>query len=449
MVRALLQGCGGNIKRNFALLAVGYTQRNYDDRGIVCTGRDCGDAMKNTLASYPRSLDAVIKILVLCASCVFSVLICEMISRFALNPADFLSPQMVKDDVLGIVVAPHSSGFDEWGFRNNEVPAAADVVAVGDSHTYGNTAKMNDAWPSVVARATKLQVYNLGLGGYGPNQYYHLLTTKGLNLHPKWVVCGIYMGDDFENAFMITYGLDHWASLRIGQWEKVNYDIWGSTAPPVWGADIRNWLSEHSMVYRLIFHGPVFAILKEAVRFDQVSAKSDPYTTALIIEDQDIREAFRPSGMAERLDKNSAPVREGIRITFQLLKEMDRACLQAGCKLLVMIIPTKETVFAEYIAKNSQMHLRDVLERVIVNEQSVKMDLVRFLSSEGIAYVDALPALRRSVKEKLYAQTTRDMHPGKNGYRVIGDTVVKYLVEHASEGNLGQSVQAKTPISPQ
>jgi hypothetical protein len=393
--------------------------------------------------------EVVIKAVVLCVSGVVAVFVCEVLARIALNPADFLSPRMIENDVLGITVAPHSSGFDEWGFRNSEVPAAADVVAVGDSHTYGNTAKMDDAWPSVVARATKLQVYNLGLGGYGPNQYYYLLTEKGLKLNPKWVVCGLYMGDDFENAFMITYGLDYWASLRrSGQWTNVKSDIWGSAAPPVWGADIRNWFSEHSMVYRLIVHGPLFAMVKEAVRFEQVQAKRDPYTTALIMEDQNIREAFRPIGMAERLDKNSGPVREGIRITFHLLKEMNHLCVQAGCKFLVVIIPTKETVFAEYIAKNPELHLKEALERVIVNEQSVKVDLVEFLTREGISYVDTLPALRRSIKDQLYAPTTRDMHPGKNGYRVIGKTVVDYLIKHAFDGSVGQAAHAKLSVKP-
>ncbi|MBX3300759.1 MAG: hypothetical protein KF693_00940 [Nitrospira sp.] len=375
----------------------------------------------------------VSKMIVLCVSGVLGILGCEALARVVLNPADFLSPRTVTDDVLGISIVPHSSGFDEWGFRNSKVPTAADVVTVGDSHTYGNTATMDDAWPSVVARATNMQVYNLGLGGYGPNQYHYLLMTKGLKLKPKWVICGIYMGDDFENAFMITYGLDHWASLRVGQWNKVNSDIWGIAAPPVWGADIRNWLSEHSMVYRLIFHSPLFAILKEAVRFEEILTKGDPYTTAVVIEDQNIREAFRPIGMAERLDKNSAPVREGMRITFHLLKEMDQACKQVGCKFLTAIIPTKETVFGEYITQNPQLHLRSELEQVIRNEQSVKIDLVDFLSREGIAFVDTLPALRRSIKDQLYAQTTRDMHPGKNGYRVIGETVVEYLLKHTSE----------------
>ena len=202
--------------------------------------------MKGNPSPHSRPLVSravLIKVMTLGVSLALGVFGCEVLSRFALNPADFLSPRMVKDDVLGITVAPHSSGFDEWGFRNREVPRIADVVTVGDSHTYGNTSKMDDAWPSVVARATKLQVYNLGLGGYGPNQYYHLLTTKGLKLHPKWVVCGIYMGDDFENAFMITYGLDHWASLRKGQWKDINPDIWGAAAPPVWQSRRRDRLA--------------------------------------------------------------------------------------------------------------------------------------------------------------------------------------------------------------
>ena len=147
--------------------------------------------------------------LILVGSCGVALLLCEVGARLVLDSADYLSVTTVKDDILGITVAPGSAGFDKWGFRNKTVPSAADVVTVGDSHTFGNTARMEDAWPSVLARNTHLNVYNLGLGGYGPNQYYHVLTTRGLKLRPSWVLCGLYMGDDFENAFSITYGLSH------------------------------------------------------------------------------------------------------------------------------------------------------------------------------------------------------------------------------------------------
>jgi hypothetical protein len=41
--------------------------------------------------------------------------------------------------------------------------------------------------------------------------------------------------------------------------------------------------------------------------------------------------------------------------------------------------------------------------------------------------MDTLQALRQSVGEELYARTTRDMHPSRNGYRVIGQVVADYI----------------------
>lgn len=371
--------------------------------------------------------DSMMKWTVLVIALFLGLLLGELGSRLILNPADYLSVKTVSDDILGIRIASNSSGFDEWGFRNKRVPSAADIVAVGDSHTYGNTATMNEAWPSVVAGATGREVYNLGLGGYGPNQYYHLLKTKGRTLHPKQVVCGLYMGDDFENAFLVTYGLEYWSSLRSGDFKNVSADIWGLSDHPVWGAAVRNWFSENSMVYRLVVHGPLLGMLKASVQFEQVTMESDPNTTTLVVEEEGIREAFRPLSIAQRLDQGSAPVREGMRITFHLLKEMNEICRQEGCRFLVVIIPTKETVFADHFARTPGVHLREALDRVIASEQSVKKALIEFLDGAGVEYLDVLPALKRSVRNHLYAQSTRDMHPGKNGYKVIGDFVAEHL----------------------
>jgi lysophospholipase L1-like esterase len=355
----------------------------------------------------------------------FGLLLCEGGSRLLLNPADYLSVTTVGDKVLGIAIAPHSPGFDAWGFRNPRVPSKADVVVVGDSHTYGNTATMNDAWPSVVGRATGLEVYNLGVGGYGPNQYYHLLTTKGLSLGPRWVVCGLYMGDDFENAFSVTYGLDAWASLRQGRRNTTDPNIWDSSEPAGFGSGARNWLSAHSVVYRLIVHGPLLATVKAKLR------PEDPATTSIRVDERNIQEAFRPIGIAQRLNQADGRVQEGMRITFNLLRQMNEACRRHECRFLVVIIPTKETVFADYLERDLQLHLHDVVSRLLADERVARRRLVDFLDAHGIAYVDTLPALTHAVSDRLYARTTRDMHPGRNGYRVIGETVAAYLKQHA------------------
>ena len=134
------------------------------------------------------------------------------------------------------------------------------------------------------------------------------------------------MGDDFENAFSITYGLDHWASLRTGHYEGVKSNIWDSPGSPGPLKDLRNWLSRESMTYRLAVHGPALGAIKEAGRFSQASRSENPSVTTLEVPDQKIREAFRPTGIAARLDQSRPQVREGMRITFHLLKAMDQ-CL--------------------------------------------------------------------------------------------------------------------------
>jgi hypothetical protein len=364
---------------------------------------------------------------VVLVSLLIAVIFCEIGARFVLNPANYLSATTVADPVLGMTIEPHAAGFDSWGFRNPSVPSSVDVLALGDSHTYGNTAKMEDAWPAVVQRATGLSVYNMGLGGYGPNQYYQLFMTRGVTLHPRYVVVGLYMGDDFENAFSITYGLDHWAFLRDGTRGPVNADIWGDVEAPTTFKSFRNWLSQNSIVYRLVVHGPALAALKAKLQFGQVAADRDASVTVLDDSQSNIHEAFRPIRVAAGLDQQRAEVREGMRITFRLLHEMNQTCQRAGCSLIVVIIPSKETVFADYFARQTELHLKSVVDSLILNERAARSEVGQFLTQAGIPYVDTLPALRQSIRDKLYYPGPADMHPSANGYRVIGMAVAEFL----------------------
>ena len=123
---------------------------------------------------------------------------------------------LVRDEILGIRLPGKSAGHDNRGFRNAKVSETAEIIALNDSHSYGNPAKMNDAWPKVLARLTGKNVYSLAMGDCGPNQCYYLLRTKAFGLKPATIICGLYMGDDFDNAYRITNGLNYWPSLRCG-----------------------------------------------------------------------------------------------------------------------------------------------------------------------------------------------------------------------------------------
>jgi hypothetical protein len=380
-------------------------------------------------SSPSRGVRLTAAAVVIAISTITGVFVAEVAGRTILNPADYLSVTTIPDPVLGMRITPNSPGFDTWGFRNRVVPERVDVLALGDSHTYGNTAKMKEAWPAVLARETGLTVYNMGLGGYGPNQYYELLTTRGVSLAPKKVLVGLYLGDDFENAFSITYGLDHWSYLRTSERGPVNADIWGDSQPAGPVKQFRNWLSSHSFLYRLVVHGPALATLKANLQFGQVSVSADPSVTVVEDPASNIREAFRPLRIRAALDQQRPEVREGMRITFDLLREMNQVGIRIGSELIVVIIPSKETVFAEYLERDSNLHLREVVDLLIDNERAATGELKTFLAREGIPYVETLPALRKNVRSELYYRGPADMHPSANGYRVIGQTVSNYVRE--------------------
>ena len=151
----------------------------------------------------------------------------------------------------------------------------------------------------MLARLTGKNVYNLGMGGYGPNQYYYLLQTKALGLKPATIICGLYMGDDFDNAYRITYGLNYWSSLRRGGLENVDPDIWEkelTSNPSSWHKPIRIWLSSHSVLYRLVVHG-LLANVKGRYQVEHASQLYDS-ATSLILPEKHIRESFVPKSRA-------------------------------------------------------------------------------------------------------------------------------------------------------
>lgn len=372
-----------------------------------------------------------VNLALLAATAAFCLLLGEGIARLMLRPADYLAVEMVHDDVMGAVPSAHTKagGFDAWGFRNRRVPDTADIVVIGDSQSYGSSATMDDSWPYVLGRLSGRSVYNMSLGGYGPNQYLQLLKTKALSLKPRMIVVGLAMGDDFDNAFLITYGLDHWARLRTLPLEKVDVDIWNAPANPTWHKRLRLWLTRHSVAYQIIVHGPVLERL-----YGEIEIRNAPrlYDSAALLRvpDRNIAEVFLPKAFLRRNDQQRATVREGMRITLALLAEMNDLCRQHHVAFLVAVIPTKEMVFSEYFDADPGLALRDVLDRLVANERMAREKLFAFFSEARIAYADALPALQRAAERKIFTRLAGDIHPNRDGYHVIAEAVFEAVKEH-------------------
>jgi hypothetical protein len=186
-------------------------------------------------------------------------------------------------------------------------------------------------------------------------------------------------------------------------------------------------MSRHSVVYQLIFHSGFGGHVTGEVQIKNAAELYPGQATSVIVPEKNIAEAFRPKGMFTRLDQDDPNIREGMRITFELLKQMNDTCKQNNIEFMVVVIPVKEEVFSEYLEHNPKVPLDDVIDKLLVNDRAARQKLFQFLSDSHIPYVDPLPELKSHVGEGLYARSAGDMHPGRNGYRVIAESIAEAM----------------------
>jgi hypothetical protein len=91
----------------------------------------------------------------------------------------------------GVVYRTNSIGFR----GSNPVPGKVDVVALGDSFTFGVGAET--PWPEEMAADYNLQTLNLGMGGTAPPKHIYPLVEFGLSREPSFVIEAYFEGNDF------------------------------------------------------------------------------------------------------------------------------------------------------------------------------------------------------------------------------------------------------------
>ena len=355
----------------------------------------------------------------------------EVLCRIVAEPVDFLRPRLIDDPVLGHVIEPGSGGHDAWGFRNRSVPASADIVTIGDSQTYGVSATARDAWPSVLAQLSGQNVYNLALGGYGPLQYLHLLTTKAVTLNPGLVIVGFYFGNDLLDAYSMGHDNPHLAALKKSQLEPDNAAARATSAdaaetPLPWLADLRSWLAQRSVVYNMLIHSAI----GEAARSAE-AVLVETGEDAVRYDRNGIAAGFTPARRLKALNLEDPQVREGLEIALDVFARMKTFCVEHALGFLVVLIPTKEGVYAQYVKNDPDLGTMPAIQALLANERRVRARVTSFFEEHGIAHVDPLPELQQRVAALPLYPGNFDGHPNRNGYRIIAETVDRYLEQLA------------------
>ncbi len=285
--------------------------------------------------------------------------------------------QQIDDEQLGFRVRPHAWGHDANGFRNPRIPADPAIVAIGDSQTWGINVRRAETWPYVLADLTGQSVYSMALGGYGPVEYWVLVGDALEQFAPEVVVIGFYFGNDLYDSYQSVYLREPFARFR-----------------------------DPSMPIR----DPTFD--KNA---------DGAYTGGGI--DAQFTAAYRLAALDLDLDY----VSEGLRLTHVLFGEIDQLARSADVRVIVLLIPTKESVYAPLVTDPSPDYAR-----LIDMEARVRADLIAFFDAHQIEYVDSLPALTADLRagQRLYLANT-DGHFNARGCAVLAAVVADYLAAQA------------------
>lgn len=360
------------------------------------------------------------------------------------------------DHRLGHRPNPDYPGHDAKGFRNPRVPDAADVVALGDSQTYGTGVDAAVAWPSQLAALTGKTVYNMAFGGYGPvhGLFYW---DEAAALRPAVVIETVYAGNDYFDSFDLVYNrgqlpelktpqpdvqqrvrdaeraepiVEHVARMFVMDVEKPP-DEQGWAVRPERGVSPRDWITRTSSIYGLLRRAR-FEWERRSARRDKTTGSDWPSAVSFARAHPDFcqafdggsaRTVFTSSYRLSAIDQSDPRIHEGLQITLRALRRAHTLAAASKIRLIVVLIPTKELVFENIYRDPPQTY-----RRLVQNEALARRATTAFLDENGIEYLDALPALQAQLASGPQPyHLNHDGHPNEHGHRAIARMVAERL----------------------
>jgi hypothetical protein len=384
-------------------------------------------------------------LILLFISIIFSVVILELGLRwFTVFPVISWvdSPNLTKDEILSFTMAYNKFyGIDSDGFRNPHALKNAEIATLGDSHTFGFNVKAEDSWPYQLSSMTNKTVYNFGIGNYGIAQYYYLM-DKAIKLNPKHIIAGLYLANDLNDTCLVFRKLDYWRKWA----HENNVNIKDCNCPACAEDEPGGQAVEKTTISS--FPGYLKSAIKktaivtyidymiwtplkaELVYFMNKFGKMDD--NLIIIDDKKQKTIFsykRLVGVNNNMDLKKQNTRTAFEIAKKLFIEMKNKADQNNIILSVLVIPSKENVYYDYLL-NRDYKLPSEFHLLVKNERNLLDEFSRFFKETGIKWTDARPYVVNALhgQDKVY-KITLDNHPLAIGYQAYAKAVYEHILQ--------------------
>jgi len=240
------------------------------------------------------------------------------------------------------------------------------------------------------------RVLNLGLREAGPQQYARVYATFGAALHPKLVLVGLAMGDDFQDAELFdgwqhAHSGEHYRAWRAGR------DLLGSLDHPF--DVVPTFLARHSYL---------FQVLRTSLRTEQTPSDVVwlPGGEYLQVWPHRLAAVFA----------QTQPDRRAFHLVLDALAYLQVVARASGTHVLVVIQPSKEAIYLPTLDKTAPDPSRGVRQA---------------LAQRGIESIDLTPVLQQwaSKGEALFLAAHR--YPNAQGHAFIARALIRHLAASA------------------
>jgi len=342
------------------------------------------------------STSRLANLVVLLVTIVFCLSIAEIALRiFTPYPVGY-SSNKASDPDLGYRLSRDFPQADAAGFRNG-ASSGAEVLAIGDSHTYGNNVGPEASWPAVLTRTSGLQVYNAGIGSYGILTYHALLTSQCLP-KARAAIIALYPANDIcgggSDGLIIADPSPFWQreASALGL-------VWPERKKK------RKKFKGYSLSDRLKANSAIIGSVSALIRDNRGIAPGEAF--------YEFPDGVQPVLVKHVVSHYKATDLENPRVAIMLDNLARMAATwsrQEAVKVGVMIIPARERVVYAYFEK--QGRLGDLAPDFVARLQNLikaEKRCMQILSASALPYREALPEVLDAFEAELRAG--RNLYP--------------------------------------
>lgn len=391
------------------------------------------------MAKYRRFYQIEIKnrlrdITVVVIVSLLSLITAELILQTTVGkPYELSTDNKISDVYIGHKVNSRLPEIDEFGFRNESGKYKNyELLAVGDSHTYGYNVEPDYSWPNRLEQLSGMRTYNVGIGGNGIYSY-HYLVKKELEKSNK-IIVALYLANDFMSdgyVCNIDFTNDFWIQ-EINRLD-LNPPSCDQTSSSEQAGNITDL---KTLLLNIANHSTLVSLIKNEI---YVPVIYQPNKTA----NQELNVHPKLSGISinqlqktmERTSEENKSVQTQLNDFLKMLNDWKKGSDQN--QIGFVIIPSRQLIYRRYVEQDIEYAGPNVTElfKFTQNEVDLEIKLLNDVSKLNFPIISAsyevldefVKHLPRAGLENFYPDAG---HPNKYGYEAyarVAHTILKQI----------------------